>query len=97
MASGAAGGTYAVTCRPPSYSSLSVTNWPKVGDICVDSLLVVAVSRRGVDLEGGQRDITAAITIPRSAGTAITALEAAAPGHMEPGETSPVCPLIVPN
>src|SRR6202042_14845 len=37
-ASGGAAGTYAVTCRPPSYSNLSVTSWPAVRDIGVGSL-----------------------------------------------------------
>ena len=30
-ASGGSGGTYAVTCRPPSYSNVSVTSSPAIG------------------------------------------------------------------
>ena len=32
-ASGGAGGTYAVTCRPPSYSNVSVMSWPLVATL----------------------------------------------------------------
>jgi hypothetical protein len=37
IASGGSDGTYAVTCRPPSYSSDSVTNSPAIGSACTDS------------------------------------------------------------
>src|SRR3954451_6660798 len=37
-ASVAAAGTYAVTCRPPSYSNVSVTSSPALDDIGVGSL-----------------------------------------------------------
>jgi hypothetical protein len=37
-ASAAAAGTYAVTCRPPSYSNVSVMNAPVADDIGVGSL-----------------------------------------------------------
>jgi hypothetical protein len=42
MDSGEVGGTYTVTWRPPSYSNVSVTSCPAVGDIGVGSLLVAA-------------------------------------------------------
>jgi hypothetical protein len=53
MASGDAGGTYAEICRPPSYSDLSVTSWPAVGEIGVGSLLVAAAATFVRGLRGG--------------------------------------------
>jgi hypothetical protein len=52
MASGEAGGTYAVTCRPPSNSNLPVTSWPAVGEIAVGSLVVAAAARFVRGLKG---------------------------------------------
>src|SRR5207253_8164054 len=46
MASGGAGGTYAVTCRPLSYSKVSVRTWPAMGDIGARGLLVSGGSGR---------------------------------------------------
>ena len=42
-----------MTCRPPSYSNVSVTSWPAMGDIGVGSLLVAAAATFVRGLRGG--------------------------------------------
>jgi hypothetical protein len=67
MASGEAGGTYAVTCRPPSYLNLSVTSWPDVGEIAVGSLVVAAAARFVRGLKGGGFFVADPVAVGESA------------------------------
>ena len=47
MDSGEAGGTYTVTWRPPSYSNVSETSCPAVGDTGMGSSFVQLHGERG--------------------------------------------------